>query len=326
MDARLLDMLHDAGDEHVLAVAEAIHVHLDGVREITVEQQGVLAEHRVDLAGLVVGIARLHVRGDQARQGAEQVILELDLVADDRHGAAAEHVGRPHHEGQAEFGGDEAALLDRIGDAVLRLLQVQLVEQALEPVPVLREVDGVRRGAEDRDVVLLQRPRELQRRLAAELHDDAVQRPLGALGLDDLQHVLFGQRLEIEPVRGVVIGRDGLGIAIDHDGLVARILEREAGVAAAIIELDALADPVRAAAENDDLLGIGGPRLVGGHARERRRVGRVHVGGRRGEFGRAGIDALEDRAHRQRAAQIANLELGRCRSGPRAAHPRSPWP
>ena len=77
MDARLLDMLHDAGDEDVLAVAEAVHVDLDRIREVAVEQQRVLAEHRVDLAGLVVGIARLDVRGDQARQGAEQVVLEL---------------------------------------------------------------------------------------------------------------------------------------------------------------------------------------------------------------------------------------------------------
>ena len=77
MDARLLDMLHDAGDEAVLAVAQAVHVDLDRIREVAVEQQRVLAQNRVDLAGLVVGIAGLDVGGDQARQGAEQVILEL---------------------------------------------------------------------------------------------------------------------------------------------------------------------------------------------------------------------------------------------------------
>jgi hypothetical protein len=156
MDARLLDMLHDAGDEGILSVAEAVHVHLDGVRQVTVEQKRVLAQHRVDLAGLVVGVAGLHVGRDQARQGAEQVILEPDLVADDRHGPAAEHVGGAHHEGQAEIGGDEARLLHRIGDAVLGLLQVQLVQEPLEPVPVLRQVDGLRGGAEDAHVRLLQ--------------------------------------------------------------------------------------------------------------------------------------------------------------------------
>ena len=46
----------------------------------------------------------------------------------------------------------------------------------LEAVAVLGEVDGVGRGAEDRDVGLLQRLGELERRLSAELHDDAVER------------------------------------------------------------------------------------------------------------------------------------------------------
>ena len=45
---------------------------------------------------------------------------------------------------------------------------------------------------------------------------------LALLGLDDLEHVLGRERLEIEPVGGVVVGRDGLRIAVDHDGLEAR--------------------------------------------------------------------------------------------------------
>ncbi len=77
----------------------------------------------------------------------------------------------------------------------------KLVEHALEAVAVFGEVDGVRRGAEDRHVGRLQRARQLQRGLAAELHDHAVQRAVAALFRDDLQHVLGGERLEIEPVR-----------------------------------------------------------------------------------------------------------------------------
>ena len=68
-----------------------------------------------------------------------------------------------------------------------------------------------------------QRLRELERRLAAELHDDARARvPAALLDPHDLDHVLGGQRLEIEPVGGVVIGRDGLRVAVDHDRLDAR--------------------------------------------------------------------------------------------------------
>ena len=54
----------------------------------------------------------------------------------------------------------------------LGCFRCELVEQALEPVPVLGEVDGVRRGAEDRHAGLFQRVGELERRLAAELDDD----------------------------------------------------------------------------------------------------------------------------------------------------------
>jgi hypothetical protein len=39
--------------------------------------------------------------------------------------------------------------------------------------------------------------------------------------------------------------------------LVARLGAGEGGVTAAIVELDALADPVRAAAEDDDLFAVG---------------------------------------------------------------------
>ena len=124
---------------------------------------------------LSFGIARLDVARHQLGQGAEQIIAELGFLADDLHGAAAEHIGRAHHQRQAEIGGHQPRLLDRIGDAVFRLLQPQLVEHALEAVAVLGQIDGVGRGAEDRHVGLLQRVRELERRLAAELHDHAVQ-------------------------------------------------------------------------------------------------------------------------------------------------------
>ena len=96
---------------------------------------------------------------------------------------------------------------------------------------------------------LLEGDGQPQRRLPAELHDHAV-RPLHG---DDLEHVLEGQRLEVEPVAGVVVRRDGLGVAVHHDRLDARLAQREGRVHAAVVELDALPDPVRPAAEDHDL-------------------------------------------------------------------------
>ena len=93
-----------------------------------------------------------------------------------------------------------------------------------------RSID--RAGAEDRHPRRLQLGRELQRRLPAKLDDHAEQLALRLLALDDFEHVLGGQRLEIEPVGRVGVGRDRLRVAIDHDGLEAPAPSRPSAKAA----------------------------------------------------------------------------------------------
>ena len=134
-----------------------------------------------------------------------------------------------------------------------------------------------------------ERHRQAQRRLTAELHDHAV----GLLDVDDGHHVFERERLEVQAIGGVVVGRDRLGIAVDHDGLEPELAQRERRVHAAVVELDALADAVRTAAEDHDLLVVGGTRfrLVA--------PGRVHVRRERLELGGAAVDAREDRASRR---------------------------
>ena len=80
--------------------------------------------------------------------------------------------------------------------------------------------------------------------------------PFGLLLGDDLEHVLERQRLEVQPVGGVVVGRDGLRVAVDHDGLEAVLAQRQRRVHAAVVELDALADAVGAAAQDHDLAAL----------------------------------------------------------------------
>ena len=64
------------------------------------------------------------------------------------------------------------------------------------------------------------------------------------------EHVLGGQRFEVEPVRGVVVGGDRLRVAVHHHRLVAGLGQGLAGVDAAVVEFDPLADAVRARAEH----------------------------------------------------------------------------
>ena len=122
------------------------------------------------------------------------------------------------------------------------------VREQAEALAVLGEVDRLVWRADDAVAAFLDRASEPERRLAAELRHDAD----GLLAVAHGEHLLRRERLEVEAVRRVVVGRDGLGVAVDHHRLVAERAERLGGVDAAVVELDALADPVRARAEDDD--------------------------------------------------------------------------
>ncbi len=180
----------------------------------------------------------------------------------DFHGPAAQHVRRANHHRITDVRRDPFGFLAGTGDAVGRLAQTELVQQNLEPFAVLGEIDGVGRCSEDRDTGLRERLRQLQRRLTAELDDDAQHGSARLLDPDQLGHVLVGEGLEIEPVRGIVIGGDGLRIAVHHDRLEARLPQRIGRVDAAIVELDPLADPVGAAAEDHHLVAVRGVGLA----------------------------------------------------------------
>ena len=70
-----------------------------------------------------------------------------------------------------------------------------------------------------------------------------------------------------------------------------------------------LPDPVRAAAEHDDLPAVGGLGLAFGVVEAL--VGRVQIGGAGRELGRAGVDALVDRPHALLDAAFTDLVFGR---------------
>ena len=102
MHARLLDMLHHAADEHVLAVGDGVDIDLDSVAQIGIDQHRALARHH-------------HGLGDVAG--------ELRLVMHDLHGPAAEHVGGPDDDRKTDCHGDRLGLVGRAGDAAMRLAQ-----------------------------------------------------------------------------------------------------------------------------------------------------------------------------------------------------------
>ena len=91
MDARLFDMLHDAGDHCFCPIADGVHVHLDGVFQKLVNENGVIGRGYDGL-------------GHELTQGIG--------IIDDFHGAPPQDIGRADENGVADpLGG-----ADRPGD------------------------------------------------------------------------------------------------------------------------------------------------------------------------------------------------------------------
>ena len=129
-----------------------------------------------------------------------------------------------------------------------RLLEPQLVDEHLEPLPVFGDIDGVGACARIFTPAFSSGTERFKRRLAAELHDNAQR----FFNLKDIEDIFGCHRLKIKPRGNIVIRADGFRVAVDHDGLIAHLLCRQCRVYAAVVEFDTLPDAVRPAAENHD--------------------------------------------------------------------------
>ena len=119
------------------------------------------------------------------------------------------------------------------------------------------------------------------------------------LSLDDVHDILERERLEVEAVGRVIVRGDRLGVAVDHDGLIALGLERVGSMHAAVVELDALANPVRSCREDHDtglfcLMELRCPSYL---------IGEVVVARAGSKLACTGIDRLYDRTDSQYLAK-----------------------
>ena len=285
MDAGLLNVLHDPAQEQLGAVVEGVDVDLDGVVQEAVNEQRAGAVGAPGLGG-----------------GAVQVVRQARHVVDDLHAAPAQHVAGAYQDREADGAGHRQGLLVAAGGAVGGGGQAGALQDHAEELAVLRGVDGLRAGAQDGYARGLEACGQGQGGLPAELDHHAGHGSRGQLGLVDLHDVLEGQRLEVEPVGDVVVGGDGLGVAVDHDGLVA-VRQGHGGVDAGVVELDALADAVGAGPQDNDGLPLARGDLGLGV------VAGVVVGGAGGELRRAGVHGLVDRAQAEGVADLTDCVL-----------------
>ena len=240
-----------------------------------------------------------------------QVVGELVGRVADLHRAPAEHVRGPNQEREADVLGDQRRLLGRVRGPVGRVGDLQPAQQGAEAAAVLGQVDRVDGRPQERHARVLKRLRQAQRRLAAELDDHA----LGLLDLEHREHVLGGQRLEVEAVRRVVVGRDRLRVAVDHHRVAARLAHGHRRMHAAVVELDPLADPVRPGAEDHDRGAVTAADFAGQRARSLAAhrsaplVCGVVVRGAGLELGCAGVHGAEGAAQLVRAVALDGERL-----------------
>src|SRR3989344_6684203 len=76
--------------------------------------------------------------------------------------------------------------------------------------------------------------------------------------LDDIEHALKREFVEVEAIRHVVIGRDGLGIGIDHDRAATLCTQRFERLYARPVEFNGATDCIGSGAKNGNLIGSRG--------------------------------------------------------------------
>src|SRR5690554_1208508 len=181
MDAGRLDLLHDAGNPHLLTVRYGIDVDLDPVFEEKVEQNQIVRD---------------------LLEYPPDVLFDLFLVDCNPHSLSAEHVARTHENGVANHFGNLDRFCNRMRHAVGWERYLQLLQDLRELPTVLSKVQHFEGRAEDPDPFPIKFSRQFERSLAAELYDHT----LGFFVVDDVLHPLAKYRLEVQLVGNVKVG------------------------------------------------------------------------------------------------------------------------
>ena len=278
-----------------------MHSRILNVLRDGVQQDAAVLRHGVDvdLARVLDELGDDHwlISRDLAREIEES--RELVLRVRHVHRGPREHVRRAYEARVADVLAKGERILVRREHTPFWLVDANRVAQRRKLVAVLGGVDHLGRSACDLDVALLHREGEGVRDLAA--HRDHCLR--AALGLVDVEHALERELLEVEPVALVIVRRDGLGVIVDHHGLLAHLAQRADGRDGAPIELDGRADAVHAGAEHH------GARLVELDVVLVAVVRHVQVVGGGGELGGHRVDLLRKGQDAHRLACLPDVLL-----------------
>jgi len=145
-------------------------------------------------------------------------------------------------------------LLLRSDHRARSLWDIEFLEQLPKPLAVFGEIDRFGRSADDVYAAALRGSERFSGVCPPNCTITPTGAPADASCSQTAKTSSSVSGLEVEAIAGVVVGRDRLGIAVDHDSFVAVLAQRVGGVAATIVELNSLPYAVRAGAEDDDFL------------------------------------------------------------------------
>ena len=123
---------------------------------------------------------------------------------------------------------------------------------------------------------------------------------------ENIHHALEGELVEVETVTHIVVGGDGLGVVVDHDGAVALATDGLQGLDATPVKLHGTTDTVGARSEHDDGVAV----VLEVHVRLRAGVGDVEVVGLSRILRGQGVNLLHHRQDAVALAQLAHNKVG----------------
>ena len=238
MDTHRIDVFDGADDDAIVRlVADNFHLVL------LPAEHAFLDQHGADRGG--------------TQAVPDDLLVFLDIVG---HAAAftAKGEGRAHDGRQADMGQRVHCFLDRMDEAGARGVEADLVHRLAEQQPVFRLLDGFQLGADQLDIVFIERAvlGERNRRVQRGLSAHGRQQRVRALFLDDAGDHLGRDRLDIGRVGKSRIGHDRGRVRVYQDDPVAFFLQGLAGLSAGIVELAGLTDDDRAGPDDHDGLDI----------------------------------------------------------------------
>ena len=186
-----LDMLGDGISQDFTVTGHSVHLDLLGMFD------ELRHHHRMILRNV----------GGQLQETAQLLTVRADV-----HRRTREHIRRTHQHGEAYPIHKLVDILHRGQCTPLGLIHTQLIQHLREFRTVLSAIDIRSLRTQDVHMLLV----KIDGEVIGNLTSRGDNHTMGLFKLDDIEHPLKGELVEVETVTHIVVGRDGLGIIVDH--------------------------------------------------------------------------------------------------------------